>query len=43
MSHPDLPSVAPGAIPPGATLLVVREDDEWVAGHAPEAVHLPMS
>jgi rhodanese-related sulfurtransferase len=43
VSHPGLPSVAPGAIPPGATLLDVREDDEWVAGHAPEAVHLPMS
>jgi rhodanese-related sulfurtransferase len=27
----------------GAVLLDVREDDEWAAGHAPEAVHLPMS
>ena len=26
----------------GALLLDVREDDEWMAGHAPEAVHLPM-
>jgi len=43
VSHPGLPSVRPGEIPPGATLLDVREDDEWVAGHAPEAVHLPMS
>ena len=24
-------------------LLDVREDDEWQAGHAPEAVHIPMS
>lgn len=24
-------------------LLDVREDDEWRAGHAPEAVHVPMS
>jgi rhodanese-related sulfurtransferase len=23
-------------------LLDVREDDEWIAGHAPQAVHLPM-
>jgi rhodanese-related sulfurtransferase len=23
-------------------LIDVREDDEWVAGHAPGAVHLPM-
>jgi rhodanese-related sulfurtransferase len=27
----------------GAVLLDVREDDEWAAGHAPEATHLPMS
>ena len=27
----------------GALLLDVRELEEWAAGHAPEAVHLPMS
>lgn len=27
---------------PEAYLLDVREDDEWVAGHAPGAHHLPM-
>jgi rhodanese-related sulfurtransferase len=26
----------------GAYLLDVREDDEWEAGHAPTAVHIPM-
>jgi rhodanese-related sulfurtransferase len=26
----------------GAFLLDVREDDEWEAGHAPAAVHIPM-
>ncbi len=26
----------------GAYLLDVREDDEWEAGHAPSAVHIPM-
>jgi rhodanese-related sulfurtransferase len=26
----------------GALLLDVREDDEWDAGHAPVAVHVPM-
>jgi len=26
----------------GALLLDVREDDEWDAGHAPDAVHLAM-
>ena len=30
-------------VPEAATLLDVREDDEWVAGHAPDAVHVPMS
>jgi len=27
----------------GAVLLDVREQDEWDAGHAPQARHLPMS
>jgi len=27
----------------GALLLDVREDHEWAAGHAPGAIHLPMS
>ncbi len=27
----------------GAILLDVREDDEWAAGHAPGAVHMPLS
>lgn len=35
--------VAPTEIPPSAVLLDVREDDEWVAGHAPQARHIPMS
>jgi rhodanese-related sulfurtransferase len=29
--------------PPDAVLLDVREDDEWRAGHAPDAVHIPMN
>jgi len=32
----------PAALPEGVTLLDVREPDEWAAGHAPEAVHIPM-
>jgi rhodanese-related sulfurtransferase len=28
---------------PSGALLDVREDDEWAAGHAPNAVHIPMS
>jgi rhodanese-related sulfurtransferase len=27
----------------GGFLLDVREDHEWQAGHAPDAVHIPMS
>ena len=29
-------------LPAGVVLLDVREDDEWAAGHAPDAVHVPM-
>lgn len=32
----------PEQLPEGATLLDVREPDEWAAGHAPDAVHIPM-
>jgi rhodanese-related sulfurtransferase len=28
---------------PSGALLDVREADEWAAGHAPDAVHIPMS
>jgi rhodanese-related sulfurtransferase len=38
VSVPDLPA----ELPAGVTLLDVREQDEWTAGHAPEAVHIPM-
>jgi rhodanese-related sulfurtransferase len=27
-------------LPAGVYLLDVREDDEWIAGHAPDAVHV---
>jgi rhodanese-related sulfurtransferase len=29
-------------VPADVYLLDVRDPDEWVAGHAPEAVHVPM-
>ena len=29
-------------LPGSAVLLDVRENDEWAAGHAPTAVHVPM-
>lgn len=30
-------------LPEGVLLLDVRENDEWTAGHAPAALHIPMS
>jgi rhodanese-related sulfurtransferase len=36
----DLDPAAP--VPPGTVLLDVREQDEWDAGHAPQAVHIPL-
>lgn len=36
------PAEADRLVAAGALLLDVREDDEWTAGHAPAAVHLPM-
>jgi rhodanese-related sulfurtransferase len=44
---PTPPEVSPvdavALVDAGALLLDVREDDEWQAGHAPQAHHLPMS
>jgi rhodanese-related sulfurtransferase len=41
MNQPDaVPEVMSPELPPGAYLLDVREDDEWAAGHAPDAVHV---
>lgn len=38
-----IPSVSAPEVPDDAYLLDVREWDEWTAGHAPGARHLPMS
>lgn len=38
-----LPSVTAAEVPGDGYLLDVRENDEWHAGHAPDAVHIPMS
>jgi len=37
-----VPSVTAAEVDPEAYLLDVREPDEWAAGHAPGAHHLPM-
>lgn len=39
---PQLPDVSVTSLPEGAFLLDVREDDEWAAGRAEGAVHLPL-
>ena len=36
-------AVAVADLPADAVMLDVREPDEWAAGHAPTARHLPMS
>lgn len=39
----DLPTVRVTEIPDGAPLIDVREQDEWDAGHAERAQHLPLT
>ena len=38
-----VPTVAVADLPADAPMVDVREADEWAAGHAPTAQHLPMS
>jgi len=38
----EIPWVPAAAVPDGAWLLDVRESDEWAAGHAPQASHIPL-
>jgi len=38
----ELPEVPAVSVPDDAWLLDVREDDEWAAGHAPDATHIPL-
>jgi rhodanese-related sulfurtransferase len=39
---PNVPEVPVDQVPTDALLLDVREDDEWAAGHADGAVHIPL-
>ena len=45
--EPAAPAVGPEEaarrVDEGAVLLDVREPDEWHAGHAPNAVHIPLA
>jgi len=38
----EVPDVTPGSLSDDVYLLDVREHDEWDAGHAPHAHHIPM-
>ncbi len=38
----DITEVPATDVPDGAILIDVREDDEWAAGHAPGAIHIPL-
>jgi rhodanese-related sulfurtransferase len=38
----EVPTVSAADVPDDAVLLDVREDDEWRAGHAPGALHVPL-
>lgn len=38
----DIPTVSVADLPDDALVVDVREPDEWAAGHAPGAVHIPM-
>ena len=38
----NIPAVEPTAVPEDGFLLDVREQDEWDAGHAPSAIHIPL-
>ena len=42
MFRSQLPAVDAAAVPAEAIVLDVRENDEWAAGHAEGAVHIPM-
>lgn len=41
--HPPIPTVQAGDVAADATVLDVREDDEWAAGHIAGATHVPLS
>jgi rhodanese-related sulfurtransferase len=38
----DVPAIDAAEVPDDAYLLDVRQPEEWEAGHAPTAVHIPM-
>jgi rhodanese-related sulfurtransferase len=43
MYPPGVPSVDAASVAAGAVILDVREPEEWVAGHIPGALHIPLA
>lgn len=43
MQFGGVPQIEAAKVPDNGLLVDVREDDEWVAGHAAGALHVPMS
>ncbi|MFE7115434.1 rhodanese-like domain-containing protein [Streptomyces sp. NPDC057654] len=43
MNFAQVPEVDAASVPSDGFLLDVRENDEWAAGHAEGALHIPMS
>ena len=37
-----IPTTTVSELPDDAVMVDVREDDEWAAGHAPNAIHIPL-
>jgi rhodanese-related sulfurtransferase len=42
MMPQEVPTTTVDQVPADAVLLDVRENDEWEAGHAPQALHIPL-
>lgn len=42
MFNSQLPAIDAASVPADGFLLDVRENDEWAAGHAQDALHIPM-
>lgn len=40
--HRTVTQVRPDEVATGATILDVREDDEWLAGHVEGSIHMPL-
>lgn len=42
MAGMSIPTTTVSELPDDAVLVDVRETNEWVAGHAPNAIHIPL-